>query len=143
MDQGWRCWIRDMGQRGLCYLKWDRFTASRQNNQVTHQNSWRNTIARRPSGACGMIPMNMRNSPNPRLVFCLLRAGDGHTHIISAGISKDVVQCIRFGDILRCFANNDYQLNFVVWEVILRRLSYFGDDDGGQGSNERCDGFIE
>lgn len=45
-------------------------------SQVTHQNSWRNSIARQPSGACGMRPIHdMRNTQ-----FYLLIPEDGHVH---------------------------------------------------------------
>lgn len=53
------------------------------------------------------------------------------THIISSGIPKDIVESICLWDVLRCFANNNDQLNFVIWEVIFRWLSYFGDDNIG------------
>ena len=41
MDQGWHCWIRDMGQGGLCYLVSGGLVScncklKRRNNQVNY-----------------------------------------------------------------------------------------------------------
>ena len=68
---------------------------------------------------------------------------DEYTYVIGSGVSKDVVQSVCFGYVSCWFADNDDQFDFVVWEVVFRWLSYFGDDDGGQGSDEGCDGFVE
>lgn len=66
-----------------------------------------------------------------------------NTHVISAGISQDIIKSIRFGYILRCFANNDDQLSFIVWEVLFGWLSHCRDNNSGQRSDERCDGFAK
>ena len=50
-------------------------------------------------------------------------------YIIGGGISKHVVQSVCFGDVLGRLADDNHKLDLVVWEVVLDRLSGFGDSD--------------
>ena len=58
------------------------------------------------------------------------------THIVRGCVSKHVVERIRDGDVPRGFSNDDGELDFVVWEVVLHGLDDLRNVDWRAGADD-------
>lgn len=65
------------------------------------------------------------------------------TYVISGGIPKHVVECIFFRNVFSRFANHDGQLDLVVRQMLVHRLSDFGDLDRSVCPYESGGRFVE
>lgn len=51
------------------------------------------------------------------------------TYIVCASISENVIQCIRFRDVLCSLSNDNGELDLIVWYVLPHRLGYARNND--------------
>jgi hypothetical protein len=49
------------------------------------------------------------------------------SYIVGTSISKNIVKCLLWFDITHRFANNNGELDFVVWQLDIDRLAYTWD----------------
>lgn len=65
------------------------------------------------------------------------------TYVICASVAEDIVEGLRLGHVFSVLADDNCELNFVVGEMFLNRLSYARDPDWSECGYECCMRFIE
>lgn len=65
------------------------------------------------------------------------------SHVVGSSVSQDIIQRVSLWDILGCFADNNGELNFVIWKVFFWWLGNLRDDHRSKGTNKRCYRFVE
>lgn len=64
-------------------------------------------------------------------------------HVVRGGVAEHVIERVRDGDVFRRFADDDGELDFVVWEVMLHGLDNFRDVDWRAGADDGLCGLVE
>lgn len=65
------------------------------------------------------------------------------TDIIGTCVTKDIIQCTFLRDVFGCFADDDGELDLVIWDDVLRWLGDLWDNHWCEGTNESGDGLVE